>query len=564
VELCLKGNAIATGLLLVAVVTLALSVPPFSRVGARDEQGNEYYRQYFSADFVWHMAMTAELTKFTLPPTNPILAPEPIHYYWTYFLVPAAVAQTGPPQVRDVELCLKGNAIATGLLLMGAVFVLAWTAVPRAAPVTAAVILALVAASAEGLYETLWLWLTGQRLALLRETNIDAIVAWHFRGHRIDGLPRCLWYVPQHSMAYALGLVGITAAAGAGSSGRPAGILLAGLALGGATAMNPFVGGLFALVYGAAIVLDALARPGRLAAILRHGLAAIPVLLAVLWCVSSRMVEGAGNQILFGFGTPSRHAPVTGLLLSLGPILCLAAAGVFVRRVPRVRAAIPAGVLALLSLVVMYTVRLFVDVEWVPFRAGQMFLVAAPALAARALAAAGSVTWRRATAAVYALLFVIGLPTTLIDAYNAADIGNRLLGPGFHWTLVLPIQQVQAYAWIRRSTPPDAVVQMEPLVRERDGWSLIPTFAERRMAAGLPISLMRIPAYRDRSERVRVIFDTPDPQEAWHIARDLGIDYIYVDELDRQKHPAVEKFDRSPQFFSPGFKRGAVGVYQVK
>ena len=45
------------------------------------------------------------------------------------------------------------------------------------------------------------------RSRALRDINIDAITAWHFQGLRLDGLPRCLWYVPQHSMSYALGLI---------------------------------------------------------------------------------------------------------------------------------------------------------------------------------------------------------------------------------------------------------------------------------------------------------------------------------------------------------------------
>ena len=56
--------------------TLALAVPPFARVGERDATGNRYYRAYFTADFVWHTALTAELAKYTMPPRNPYLAAE--------------------------------------------------------------------------------------------------------------------------------------------------------------------------------------------------------------------------------------------------------------------------------------------------------------------------------------------------------------------------------------------------------------------------------------------------------------------------------------------------------
>ena len=57
-------------------------------------------------------------------------------------------------------------------------------------------------------------------------------------------------------------------------------------------------------------------------------------------------------------------------------------------------------------------------------------------------------------------------------------------------------------------TPPAAIVQMDPTARGRTTWSLIPSFAQRRMAAGLPISLLGGTApdteYADRSIRVQI------------------------------------------------------------
>jgi hypothetical protein len=555
----------STGLGLVLLLTLALSVPPFARLGARDDDGNRYYRAYFTADFVWHMALASELSKFDMPPRNPYMAQEPIHYYWAYFLLPAAASRSGPPPVQDVEVCLKVNALMTGLLLMSSVFLFAWGAVGRPYAVTAAVSLALLAASFEGVYELYRLSRGGASLGLLRDTNIDAITSWRLQGHRLDGLPRCLWYVPQHSMAYSLGLMALTGASSVGSTGSLTAIFVMGIALAGATALNPFVGGIFALAWGAAMIVDALRRPGRVVAIGRQLLAAVPVALALLWCISSSMVEGAGDSLQFGAHGASTHAPIWSLFLSLGPVIILALAGCALIRRTAVRQLAPAILIGALSLGIMYFVRLRVDTEWVPFRAGQMILVTAPALVAYGLAS----TWsRRALRPVvgvtFVLLLLLGLPTTVIDAFNAQDIENDHEGVGFRWTMVIPPEEVQAFAWIRRSTPEDAVVQMEPIVREREGWSLIPSFAERRMAAGLPISLMEVPAYRRTSERVQVMFATPRAQEAWDIAKALHIDYIYVDATDRAKYPETDKFDRSPELFEHVFRRGAVGVYRLR
>jgi hypothetical protein len=230
----------------ILALTLAIAVPPFARAGAQDAAGNRYYRAYFTADFVWHEALTAEVAKFASPPRNPYLAHRPIHYYWTYFLPPAAGAAalgTG-----NIETILKVNAIGTAMLFVAAIFLFAWTAIPRAWAVAAGVAIAIVASSAEGAWALWRFWQRGAPLGEVRNLNIDALTAWWPpHGLRIDGLQRCFWWVPQHSMAYALGLIALTAAV-AGGGASVAASALGGLALGGATLMNPFVGGVFSLV----------------------------------------------------------------------------------------------------------------------------------------------------------------------------------------------------------------------------------------------------------------------------------------------------------------------------
>jgi hypothetical protein len=554
-----------SGFAVVVALTLALAVPPLANVGARDRDGNLRYRAYFTADFVWHTALTAELTRFTLPPGNPYLAPERIHYYWGYFLVPAAIARSGPAPLRDVERSLRLTALATGVLLMSSIFVLAFTVVGHAAAAAGGTALALIASSLEGLYEIWKLWRLGRPLGLVRYVNVDALTAWDFSGHRIDGLPRCLWYVPQHSMAYALGLVALTMAAATGAQASLPAVAIAGIALGGATLINPFVGGIFAIAWGLAVTIDVLRRGERLLSRLAlQAVAAVPVALAVAWCVGNRMVEGAGGALEFGRHDASLHSPFLTLLLSFGPVLIPALAGAAWALRARLWSVVPAAVLALLSLFLMYYVRLNVDHEWIPFRAGQMLLAALAVLAAVLFTAPRRPLARRVIVAAGLIFLLAGAPTTIIDAYNARDIQNVQAGPGFHWTLVISRDQQGAFAWIREHTPRSVVVQMEPMVRQRDSWSMIPSFAQRDMAAGLPISLLRIPDYRARSEAVKVIYSCLDPQEASRIAHSMHISFLYVDGTDRKAYPGVAKFDTSPQFFMPVFRSGEVAVYAVR
>jgi hypothetical protein len=550
----------STALLFVLVLTLAVATPPLAHIGRTDSENNRYYRAYFTADFVWHTALTSEIGKFSMPPRNPYLARQPIHYYWTYYLLPAAVSQTGPAPLRDVQLCLKINALLTGLLLMSAVFLAAWTAAPRPGAAAIAAALALVATSAEGIFQTWRLWSRGIPLAELRNWNIDAVTAWPpFAGHRIDGLQRCLWYVPQHSMAYALGVIALVVA-GSGPSSSLVPIALSGIALGCSVAFNPLVGGTFAATYGIAIAVQAWRQP---AVVIRHTLAAIPVLLAIGWCVSNQMVEGAGGFLQLGFLGASRQQPIVTLFLSLGPILVPGAAGMLFSRKLPFRPALPFAILSAIALFLMYFVRLSVDQAWMAFRAGQMMIVGLAALTARFVAATTHGARRGMAAAIVLLALVCGAPTTVIDEYNAQDTSNLAMGPGFPWTMVVTPQQQQAYAWIRQNTPLYAVVQMDARSRERSTWSNIPSFAERRMAGGLPISLLNVPEYAERSDRIRAMYATKNADEAANIARSLRIDYVYVDEVERRAYRDGICFDASPAF-EKVFEASPVAVYRVR
>jgi hypothetical protein len=556
----------SAALLIVLALTLAIAVPPFRHAGATDAAGNRYYRAYFTADFVWHEALTAEVAKFASPPRNPYLAHRPIHYYWTYFLPPAAGASA--LGLGNIETVLKVNAVGTALLFVSAIFLFAWSIVPRAWPVAAGVAIAIVASSAEGLYALGRFWQRGAPLAAIRDVNVDALANWWPpHGLRIDGLQRCFWWVPQHSMAYALGLVALTIAT-AGGGATPTSAALAGLALGGATLMNPFVGGVFSLVWGIAVATQALRSPAPLQRLASAALAGVPVVLAVGWCVANQMVEGAGGALQVGWLGEARNAPLLSLMLSLGPALVAALPGVgSFSVVSAFRRKIPALLLAIISLLLMHFVRLDVDRAWVGFRGGQMFLVAVPALVAAGLTASGIVL--RAAIAATVLAAIAGAPTTLIDAYNAQDISNFSASPNGPWTVTITPDETQGLEFLRRVTPSDAIVQMDPLARERSTWSLIPSLAQRRMAAGRPISLLGGTddgsEYAERSLRVRRMYETADAKDAWDLARALRVEYVWVDRIERAAYPGgMVKFDASPDLFIPIFQNPEVRIYRVR
>ena len=549
-------------LLFVLLLVPMILAAPFLKVGSADQAGNRFYRAYFTADFVWHMALTAEMTKFEMPPVNPYLAENRIHYYWTYFLFPTAMVTSTDVAV---EQALKLNTFCAGLVFLAVIFITTWSAVASAVPTGLAVAFAVVAASAEGWFGVYRMVARGAGLAGLRHLNIDALSYWIFRGLSIDGLPRSLWWIPQHATACALGLVPLIVAGRGGAQAPLPAILTAGVALGLSLAFSPLLGAGCALVYGLVVAADAIAmkRPLALAS---HALITVPLLAAAAWCRANEMFEGAEAALHIGFAGHVRNAPFIAPVLALGPLL-VAALPAFWRPWRLERPVWPGGAGLIVGFGIFYFVMLRVDALWAGFRAGQILLCTMPLLVAcsfeRLLRADRRV---RVLGVVWiATLFVSGLPTTIIDAYNAQDITNRAIGPGgFRWTVTITPDQQAALNWIRHATPRDAIVQMDPASRGRETWTLIPTFAERRMAGGLPISLLNIPLYAQRSREVRRIYETESAQDAWTIARRLSIDYLYCDDVERNAYSlGVRKFDVSPRFFAPVFTRGAAAVYIV-
>src|SRR5206468_1180298 len=145
----------------------------------------------------------------------------------------------------------------------------------------------------------------------------------------------------------------------------------------------------------------------------------------------------------------------------------------------------------------------------------------------------------------------------------AQDITNLSPGPGFPWTQVLDTPHAEAVDWLRRATLATDTVQLDAVARGQTTWSLIPSFAERRMAAGIPRTLVDDPEYHARSERVRQMYETDAASDAWKIARSLRIDYVWVDEVERAAYPGgIAKFNRAPEYFAPAYQNSAVAIYR--
>jgi len=157
---------------------------------------------------------------------------------------------------------------------------------------------------------------------------------------------------------------------------------------------------------------------------------------------------------------------------------------------------------------------------------------------------------------------------TIIDLYSAQDVDFRERGPSFRWTEVVTPDELEALEWIKTYTPPDALVQPDPIRAperwESGTWAYMPAFGERRMTAGMPISMIPIAKYREASARVEQVFRAGDVNEAHRMARELKLEYLYIGPEESRVYPAIRsRLDTAPFWFQPVFRNGSVAVYRV-
>jgi hypothetical protein len=496
---------IAVLLLIVPLITWA----PYDHVAEPTADG-QAYRQYFTADFVWAMTVTAELAKGDVPPVNPFLRGEPVRYYWMSHLLSGALYRNVRGWGVTAEQVVLVNGLAFGLAFVAFLYWL--TRAVGASPLWAALAIAVgfLANSYEGV-ERLWLlWRSDQSVEMVKTLNIDAVTRWFYHSMPVDGLQRLFLYQPHHLTGYVLSLSALWLAAIADD-----------------------VTDIRVALWGG-------------------------VLLALAFLFSTF------TAITFGLNPVATHQWPWVLPLSFGPLLLV---GVFghLRWQWAKRDGLAVTALTVIALLFYF----MADVPdmggvWVGWRSGHLLQITF----AMAGAAAFSVLrglWKGIVVTGAAVAVGLAVPTVAIDVYNAQDITNRGPGPTFPWTVIITPAEREALDWLKRATAPDAVVQIEPVARGPGTWAYIPAFAERRMAGGLPISMIPLQPYQIASETVRLgIYIATNPTDAHAMSRQLGIDYLVFGIEEQHAYAAtLTKLTERPDLFRPVFRNDAVTILGV-
>ena len=159
-----------TAVAFVLLAILAIVARPYSQVGVDLPEGRAY-RAYFTADFVWAMAVTAEVSKGDMPPRNPYYMNDALHYYWLMHLLPAAEHRSAGATLR-LEQILLVNGLWASLMFGGFFYFFLRHFVDRSWAAALAAIGVLFCSSFEGAER--WWW-TGATLDQLRLVNLSLI-----------------------------------------------------------------------------------------------------------------------------------------------------------------------------------------------------------------------------------------------------------------------------------------------------------------------------------------------------------------------------------------------------
>lgn len=549
------------------LLAIAVVGPIFARVGESTPAGLAY-RAYFNADLFVHMSVVAELAKGSTPPANPYYPVEALPYYWAYFTLPGLFSQLRPELLADrgimlTDLCTAVTFISVGFLVVRNIGASAFGSAVSWVTIV-------LASSFEGAY---YLWqqsARGSPLGQFRVTNIDALTRWFWNLPGVDGFHRAMWWTPQHLMALALALIVLLATVRARRPHTVGPAAFDGLMLGGMVIVSSFNGVLlvawYAVMHVAMLIMDR--GRGLLRWALLRAVAAAVVAGFVGLTVGLGMIQSTPNAFLFGWNRYFLRGPWAFILLSFGPALFAAPFGI--------AAALRASrrlLTALLALVAVSAVAfLQVDLRGhentqVTFRTGQLLYIGLAILLALAIdtSRSWSKQWSANFLTALTLAGVAAVPTVALDWYNARDISNVEMSPGnFPWTLHISPDDQAAVQWIQRFVAPDATVQTDAEPRERNAWAFVPAFARRRMATGNGIFTLNPSRYAKNLNEIHLAFSTSTADSAHAYFRRLGVNYIYVGDVERAADAeGIRKFAAHPERFEPVYKRGSVEIFKI-
>ncbi|MBN2383349.1 hypothetical protein JXQ70_10740 [bacterium] len=516
---------------------------PFSRIAEQTELGYAV-RAYFSADFLKHVSVTAELSKGDVPPVNPFCAGETLHYYWLSYIPSAMVYRLLGPDYSLVRITIAFSLFVNVFLLL-TIFTLFRHYVTDLIGRIVGLATLLFVNSYEGGLILYRIWRQAGEILQIRNYNIDALTRWDFGHPQIDSLFRSFLYTPQQQLALSsLCLLFLLLR----EDRWPVQIKHATrltvsflIALLGAAVLgyNFFTG---------AVVVPWLGICLGIAWLFYRRLSYLDLSLITLILVGSigsyylfDMFPSKGNV----FSLMIDKTYILGLhrivLYNFGPLVILGIPGMLscCRKSSRGSGWLNILLFTLFATFCMLFIRIQDFPSDVSLKTG-LLVALGLSLFTGQTASFLIRKWGGYGYLVLLLLLIPAGPHWIIDVFNTQDIDNN------RFTVYFQKEDLTAARWLARNTPLDYCVQALP---ERDIHcsDLITVFAERRTGLAdsmhAQIYLIDQHKYKTRQRDILQLFHGIDLTETQDLCHKIGIDAVFIGNAERNLNSAgIDKF----------------------
>ncbi len=527
------------------IVVLIIVVVPFLNVGR--EVGNSYaYAPYFNRDSFRNFAFGASLAKGLVPPANPYLVDETLHYYWFQLVFPALVYRLSGTAASLESISL----LATLLVNISFVFVFVHSLrqfVKRALSLVVVLGLAFVAESYQAPFKAV---LSLQPTHWALEGTWFGDIALPPVGYFFQNL----LYLPQHLAALVALLIVVSLSLDQSSQGKVKRTLAAAIVLVLSSGFSFFIAAFGFVWLGSFLAWQAVrdiyllakerGSASRRSSLLATTLAGIVTGLAGLatYALLSNLGMLLGNTTSWtiNLGVSQLAAPLH-FLVMLGPMFVLGLAGLVLEvRSGQTHSQSAGWMWLLLSafLLVMFVSSKDLPLWEISQKLGVVLrppLLIFTGIFLDYLIGRG-VRQHKITWAALLLFCVSAAPNLLAYEYVHLNAGDSNM-----FTYVDAAEK-RAADWIRQQTSADSVVQawpggqasVKPFYRTgEDVYSLIPVFGERQTAVGDPqfaryyVPRSRYPEVDARAAEISQVYQAPDRSDVVGIFRKFKIDYIY-------------------------------------
>jgi hypothetical protein len=539
--------------------TLAITAVPFLRVGEQTAAGFAY-RAYFNADFFRNMAVSGSLASSGIPPENPYLAGNSLHYYWFFHLLPAFWNKILPRYRAD--FLMVQFSIVSALMFVSTLYVTLREFVKNRKTLLFLLPLFAIGDSYEGLYLLEWLKRRNEPWSNFVNFNVDGILRWNWKAPQIDTLYRALLYAPQHLLALSVLLMALLIwkreIRNQETISVP-GKMLFYVLIFSALGFSAFVGA--TLILGAALIvlIQTLQHPrAKWKEMLLSG--ALGILFLAIYFFPFQMFQ-AGSQS-FDFGPDKiilAHFPAY-FILNWGALLVFGIAGVFYRS-PLLPNRILLFFLAFCFLLIFFVRIMLAGFSDISLKVGHfshviLLLLAAGAIDRALTASAKNAKWL----VLSTLIFVLpaGL-TWAMDFWNTIDIQNR------RFTTYVKPGEASVAEYIRRALPARTVVvnyspHYDDFMRD-----ILPPFSRRPVYLGDRIfsRIFQVPEelVQARTKVVESIFRASSSEDAWRIIGETKSEYVFVTDIDqREWNLILQKF--APPHFSLLIQDGPTALFR--